>query len=68
MSNISCDVYFPGFPEPAVMWYHGTMKLVPTNNIVTVTTGRRNKLTFLRLMTINNVKIESQSQLQLFQV
>jgi len=37
-----------GFPEPAVMWYHGTMKLVPTNNIVTVTTGRRNKLTFLR--------------------
>ena len=38
----------PGFPEPAVMWYHGTMKLVPTNNIVTVTTGRRNKLTFLR--------------------
>ena len=38
-----------GFPEPTVMWYHGTMKLVPTNNIVTVTTGRRNKLTFLRL-------------------
>ena len=39
---------YPGFPEPTVMWYHGTMKLVPTNNIVTVTTGRRNKLTFLR--------------------
>ena len=46
--NIFINKY-TGFPAPTVMWYRGTMKLVPTNNIVIVTTGRRNKLTFIRL-------------------
>lgn len=44
--ELVCNAY--GFPEPSVMWYHGTMKLVPTNNINIVSTGTRNKIIFLR--------------------
>eukprot|EP00090_Calanus_glacialis_P006877 TRINITY_DN15378_c0_g1_i1.p1 TRINITY_DN15378_c0_g1~~TRINITY_DN15378_c0_g1_i1.p1 ORF type:complete len:468 (-),score=49.34 TRINITY_DN15378_c0_g1_i1:75-1478(-) len=44
--ELVCNV--EGFPVPTVHWYRGTMKLVPNNNIRIVSTGMRNRLTFIK--------------------
>jgi len=44
--ELVCNV--EGFPVPNVHWYRGTMKLVTNNNIRIVSTGMRNKLTFIK--------------------
>lgn len=44
--DLVCNV--DGYPPPLVQWYSGTMKLVPTNNIIIVSTGMRNRLSLLR--------------------
>ena len=67
-SNTFNHFLLPGFPEPAVKWYLGTMKLVPTNNIVIVTTGRRNKITFLRLQDSGNKLMQPLFQVQIQRV
>ena len=46
-----------GFPVPAVSWYQGTMKLVPSNNILLSSTGGRHQLSIVRLVATTTLEL-----------